>query len=119
MFSLPHVRHWYLIFSLSSFHFTHHLLLCHYLIIYQPKKKPRGGQLDLCDRFLNAVIASARITVENIICGIKRCRILKDTFRNHLAGFDDQVMEIACGLYNLRVRHRHSFEQFNLFDFIS
>ncbi|MCB9104835.1 MAG: hypothetical protein H6633_11405 [Anaerolineales bacterium] len=89
------------------------------VIIYQPKKKPRGGQLDLCDRFLNAVVASARITVENIICGIKRCRILKDTFRNHLAGFDDQVMEIACGLYNLRVRHRHSFEQFNLFDFIS
>ena len=89
------------------------------VIIYQPKKKPRGGELDLCDRFLNAIISSARITVENIICGIKRCRILKDPFRNHLPGFDDLVMEIACGLHNLRVRHRHSFEQFNLFDFIS
>ena len=89
------------------------------VIIYQPKKKPRGGELDLCDCFINAVIASARITVENIICGIKRCRILKDTFRNHLAGFDDLVMEIACGLHNLRVHHRHSVEQFNLFDFIA
>lgn len=87
------------------------------VIIYQPKKKPRGGELDWCDRFINSVISSARITVENIICGIKRCRILKDTFRNHVAGFDDKVIEIACGLHNLRVRHRHSVEHFNLFDF--
>jgi hypothetical protein len=89
------------------------------VIIYQPKKKPRGGELDLSDRFINSVISSARITVENVICGIKRCRIVKDTFRNHLAGFDDQVMEIACGLHNLRVRHRHSIDCFNLFDFVS
>lgn len=87
------------------------------VIIYQPKKKPRGGQLDLCERFINSVISSARITVENIICGIKCCRILKDTFRNHVAGFDDNVIEIACGLHNLRVRHRHSAAHFNFFDF--
>jgi len=89
------------------------------VIIYQPKKKPRGAELELCDRFINAVIASARITVENIICGIKRCRILKDTFRNHISGFDDKVIEIACGLHNLRVRHRHPLTHFNLFDFVA
>jgi len=89
------------------------------VITYQPKKKPRGGELNLCERFINSVISSSRIIVENIICGIKRCRIVKDIFRNHLAGFDDQVMEIACGLHNLRVRHRHSADHFNLFDFIT
>ena len=89
------------------------------VIIYQPKKKPRGGQLELADRFINSVISSSRIIVENIICGIKRCRIVKDTFRNHLAGFDDQVLEIACGLHNLRVRHRLFIDHFNLFDFVS
>jgi hypothetical protein len=89
------------------------------VIIYQPKKKPRGGELDLCDRFINSIISSARITVENIICGVKRCRILKDTFRNHVPGFDDTVIEIACGLHNLRVRHRHATEHFNLFDFLT
>lgn len=89
------------------------------VIIYQPKKKPRGGQLEVADRFINSVIASARITVENVICGIKRCRIVKDIFRNHLAGFDDLVLEIACGLHNLRVRHRHSLDHFDLFEFVS
>ena len=89
------------------------------VIIYQPKKKPRGGELDLSERFINSVISRSRITVENIICGIKRCRIVKDTFRNHLPGFDDLVLELACGLHNLRVRHRHSFDHFTLFDFVS
>lgn len=89
------------------------------VIIYQPKKKPRGGELELCDRFRNSLISKARITVEHIICGIKRCRILKDTFRNHIAGFDDKVIEIACGLHNLRVRHCYPVEHFNLFDFVT
>ena len=89
------------------------------VIIYQPKKKPRGGELDWSERFINSVISKSRITVENIICGIKRCRIVKDIFRNHLPGFDDLVLEIACGLHNLRVRHRHSVEHFDLFDLVS
>jgi hypothetical protein len=84
------------------------------VITYQPKKKPRGGELAIGERFINSVISSARIIVENIISGVKRCRILKDTFRNHLTGFDDVVMEIACGLHNLRVRHRHPAQHFDL-----
>ena len=86
------------------------------VIIYQPKKKPRGAPLAIGDRFINSVISSARIVVENIICGVKRCRILKDTFRNHLTGFDDTVMEIACGLHNFRVRHRHHTQLLDLVD---
>ena len=89
------------------------------VIIYQPKKKPRGGQLELADRFINSVIASARIMVENVICGIKRCRIVKDIFRNHLAGFDDQVMEIACGLHNLRVSYRHPLPALDLLNWVN
>ena len=89
------------------------------VLIYQPKKKPRDAELNLVDRFINSIISRSRITIENIICGIKRCRILKDTFRNHLKCFDDQAMEIACGLHNLRVRHRHPVDTFDLFDFIS
>lgn len=89
------------------------------VLIYQPKKKPRGAKLEIADRFINSIISTARIIVENIICGVKRPRILKDTFRNHLNGFDDAVIEIACGLHNLRMRHRHPIPQFNLIDFIS
>lgn len=86
------------------------------VIIYQPTKKPRGRELEIEERFVNSVISSLRIIVENIICGVKRSRILKDTFRNHIKGFDDTVMEIACGLHNLRVRYRHPQEHFDLLD---
>ena len=72
------------------------------VITFQPRKKPRGQELSLADRFLNRIMNSVRITVEHIISGIKRCRIVKDIFRNTKAGFDDLVMEIACGLHNLR-----------------
>lgn len=89
------------------------------VLVYQPKKKPRGAELPLADRFINSVISTSRISVEHIICGIKRTRILKDTFRNHLAGFDDTVMEIACGLHNLRTRHRHPADHFDLFEFVT
>ena len=45
--------------------------------------------------------------VENTIAGVKRCRIVKDTFRNTKEGFSDLAMEVACALHNLRVECRH------------
>jgi hypothetical protein len=45
--------------------------------------------------------------VENTIAGVKRCRIVKDVFRNTKEGFSDSVMEVACALHNLRVECRH------------
>jgi hypothetical protein len=57
-----------------------------------------------------------RIIVENVICGIKRCRIVNDTFRLTRAGLSDVVMEIACGLHNLRVIVRHPLQTLDLTD---
>ncbi len=51
-------------------------------------------------------IVQVRIIVEHIISGIKRCRILKDVFRNTRAGFTDLVIVIACGLHNFRTQCR-------------
>jgi len=45
--------------------------------------------------------------VENTIAGVKRCRIVKDVFRNTKDGFSDLAMEVACALHNLRVECRH------------
>lgn len=84
------------------------------VITYQPKKKPKGGALTVAEKALNAIIASARITVENVICGVKRSRIVKDVFRNTKADFEDLVMEIACGLHNFRTKHRHLSPSFDL-----
>ena len=52
--------------------------------------------------------------VENVIAGVKRCRILKDTFRNTKDGFSDLAIEVACGLHNLRIECRHPLPAFQL-----
>lgn len=66
------------------------------------------------DKFLNHLISSARIIVENVIAGVKRCRIVKDVLRLTSAGISDLVMEIACGLHNLRVSCRHPLPTFDV-----
>lgn len=76
------------------------------VIIYQPKKKPRGKERPLGDQILNSVLAHLRIAIEHVIAGVKRCRIVKDRFRNTKARFADQVMLISCGLHNLRATVR-------------
>jgi len=86
------------------------------VITYQPKKKPKKGQLSLEDQFLNKIFSTVRIQVEHVIGGVKRCRIVKDTFRNTKAGFADLVMEVACGLHNFRMASRHPLPTFNLLD---
>lgn len=73
---------------------------------YQPQKKPRGGELSPLQKTLNSVISGVRIVVEHVIAGLKRCRVVTDIFRNTAEQFDDLVMEIACGLHNLRVTFR-------------
>ena len=72
----------------------------------QPKKKPRNGELTFEEKEQNSLISRMRIIVEHVICGIKRCRIVKDVFRNTRDRFDDLVMEIACGLHNFRTACR-------------
>lgn len=74
--------------------------------IHQPKKKPRGGELSSADKEQNRLISSIRVTVEHVISGIKRCRIVKDVFRNTKEAYDDMVIELTCGLHNFRTEHR-------------
>jgi len=72
----------------------------------QPKKKPRGGELTIEEKEQNSLISRIRIIIEHVICGVKRCRIVKDVFRNTRDRFADIVMEIACGLHNFRTAYR-------------
>ena len=66
------------------------------------------------DKFLNHLISSVRIIVEHVIAGVKRCRIVKDVLRLTTDGISDLVMEIACGLHNLRVSCRHALPIFDV-----
>jgi DDE superfamily endonuclease len=80
----------------------------------QPKKKPKGKELGISDRFFNRLISSVRIRVEHVIASIKRCRIVKDVFRNTKKGFSDLAMSIACALHNFRVSLRHPLRKLPL-----
>ena len=85
------------------------------------KQKPREflaatGLTDeeFADEFLNRLIARVRIIVENVICEIKRCRIVKDQLRLSKENISDLVMEIACGLHNLRVTFRQARQRIEI-----
>jgi hypothetical protein len=71
-----------------------------------PKKKPKGGHLTDEERAENKKKSSVRILVENALSGVKRMRIVTDTFRNRKTGFDDQVMLVSCGLWNYHLTMR-------------
>ena len=71
------------------------------------------------DKFLNRLFSSARVLVENVIAGVKRCRIVKDVLRLTKDGMSDLVMEIACGLHNLRVSCRHPLPTFDVRSWVS
>ena len=69
-----------------------------------PRKKPKGGVLSDADRCHNRIISRSRIAVEHAIAGVKRCRIVADTFRNIKKGWDDAFMLAACGIWNFYLK---------------
>jgi len=75
--------------------------------------------LSVAEKFCNRVISGIRIVVENVIAGVKRCRIVKEQLRLTKADISDVVMEIACGLHNLRVICRQPYEEINLTDLLN
>ena len=71
------------------------------------------------EQFLNHLFSSARVVVEHVIAGVKRCRIVTDVLRLTTDGISDLVMEIACGLHNFRVSCRHPLPTFDLLSLVS
>ncbi len=71
------------------------------------------------DTFLHHLISRGRILVEHVMAGVQRCRIVKDVWRLTKTGIADMVMEIACGLHNLRVSCRHPLPTFDVLRLIN
>jgi hypothetical protein len=69
---------------------------------YQPKKKPKGRELTDEEKAENSAINAVRVKVEHAIGGAGVFRTAHGIFRNYKEGFDDAVMEVACGLHNFR-----------------
>lgn len=68
-----------------------------------PKKATKKNPLSLKEKEANRIISSFRIVVEHAIGGIKRFKAYADIWRNKISGLDEQVMRIACGLWNLHI----------------
>ena len=69
-------------------------------LVSMPKKKPKNKELIKFAKEQNTKKSAVRVLVENALAGVKRIRIITDTFCNRKENFDDQTMLIACGLWN-------------------
>ena len=70
--------------------------------VFMPEKKPKGKELSNFQKDLNTLIASIRVKVEHAIAGVKRLKIIRNQIRLHGWQKRDRMMNIACGLHNLR-----------------
>jgi DDE superfamily endonuclease len=76
-----------------------------------PTRKPRKSQKNpnppLSDeqKAANTVLSRVRIFIEHAIGGMKRSNILVHTFRNRIEHFEDDVIGICAGLWNLALSY--------------
>jgi hypothetical protein len=72
-----------------------------------PTRKPRKSQknpnpqLSAEQKAANTALSRVRIVIEHAIGGMKRYNILVYTFRNRIEHFEDDVIGICAGLWNL------------------
>ena len=72
-----------------------------------PTKKPRKSkknpnpQLSEEQSAANTALSRVRIFIEHAIGGMKRYNILVQTFRNRIENFEDDVIGVCAGLWNL------------------
>jgi hypothetical protein len=74
---------------------------------FPAEKKATESQLSNNKKAYNKLLASIIVSVEHVMAGVKRLRIVKDKIRLKRNQIRDQVMLIACGLHNLRIAHRN------------
>nr|WP_275040576.1 transposase family protein [Deinococcus deserti] len=79
--------------------------LCPTLELIVPRMRPKGGALSEEDRELNHQISKVHITVENVVCKIKKFRICREFYRND-TGRHGMFWGCVAGLVNLRTLNR-------------
>jgi len=64
-----------------------------------PKKKSKKNPLTKEDKQINREISRQRVVCENVLCMIKRYKILSERYRNHRKRFGLRF-NLLAGLYN-------------------
>ena len=76
------------------------------VVVVQPLKKPRGGELTDEQKQANREKSRQRVVVEHAIGGVKIWRMVKEQIRSWCHRLRDRVMYLACGLHNFRLKCR-------------
>jgi len=76
------------------------------IMILQPQKTPRGGELTPPEQASNRRRSSLRIRLEHALGGVKRDRIGKDKIRLVKDGMRDTIMATCCGWHTFRLLYR-------------
>ncbi len=74
-----------------------------HLRVYKPHRKPRGKPLSKERNAINQGISGIRVLVEHAIGGIKRLRSLTDVCRDKRQDFEDRLMVLGTGIWNLHL----------------
>lgn len=70
------------------------------------KRRKKGMEKDTLNKEQkqkNKGMSTKRVLVENAICGLKRLAILVNVYRNKKLNFEDLIIAIAAGLWNLHL----------------
>ena len=76
--------------------------------LLEPFKATKNNPLTQFQKDFNHWVSRIRITVENAIGSIKKCRLVKERWRGKSLERIDRCIEIATGLHNLRIVTRKS-----------
>lgn len=71
--------------------------------LLEPFKARKNNPLTQFQKDFNHWVSRVRITVENAIGSIKKCRLVKERWRGKTLERIDRCMEIATSLHNLRI----------------
>lgn len=69
--------------------------------VHLPHKKPRNKELSQQQKEENRVFSGQRVKCEHAHAGIKRYHSTTAVYRNRVTDFDDRLMLVATGLWNL------------------
>ncbi len=76
--------------------------------LLEPFKATKNNPLTKFQKEFNHWVSRIRITVENAIGSIKKCRVVKERWRGKILDRIDRCIEIATGLHNMRIVTRRT-----------
>jgi hypothetical protein len=74
------------------------------VVIFQPVKKLRGGELTAGEKEYNRKISSFRVRVEHAIGSVKHMRIVKDECRLSADNFVRRIFRTCAAIHNFRIK---------------